>query len=141
MKKALRFLALLSQNFIIDRDRAADAAISGVCGSQLGRVGRVLLGSNSTGVPDFKSSISLFPARAASADFIHIHKKRTDSTQFLWIRQPLARSECSELLQLKPFLLAMLFVILQGPKPLGQCMHCFLVMCLVEIPLLFGYSR
>uniref|UniRef100_A0A3Q2I720 Lysophosphatidylglycerol acyltransferase 1 n=1 Tax=Equus caballus TaxID=9796 RepID=A0A3Q2I720_HORSE len=55
---------------------------------------------------------------AGYTDFIHIHKKRTDSTQFLWIRQPLARSECSELLQLKPFLLAMLFVILQGPKPL-----------------------
>lgn len=138
MRKAREFLALVRQGGFYHRHlelvgsslgNRLQMLWSGVCSSGLGGAERVLSESSHTAVLHLKFSIPLFPAQAAFADLSHRHEKRTDS-------------QCSALCQMKPVLLpAMSFLTLQELKPLGWCMHCFLVLCLVESPVLFEIQQ
>lgn len=85
-KKALRFLSTCLRLLRLLDFYNWWAPVEGVgeWNLELGRVRKVLSGSNSTAVPRFKCSVSLFPAQAAPADFVPTREKRTDSTQLLW---------------------------------------------------------
>lgn len=69
-------------------------------------------------------------------------RKRLTAPSFHGVWQTLARSECSQLPQMRPFLLlAMPFMILETPKSLGIVCIASLSCLLLRSLYFFGYSR
>lgn len=115
--------------------------VNGVCSSELRGVRKVLSGSNSTAVPHFKFSASLFPAQAAPADFAQTREKRTDSTQVLWSLTDSCQVRVLSVASDEAFPPPGHAIYdTENPRVPGQCIHCFLVICSVEILMLFGHS-